>query len=119
MQINTILRRTLELRAYDFHSRGVEISEHLAQELPYVVGDSHQLQQVFLNIVNNAYDAVREAGRAGRIDITTAKRDGFVEISFRDNGHGADVSRSVFSIRSLPPKKWARGRVWVSASATA
>src|SRR5277367_1712110 len=39
VQVNTILRRTLELRAYDFHSRGVEISEHLAQELPYVVGD--------------------------------------------------------------------------------
>ena len=39
--------------------------EQLAQDLPYVVGDSHQLQQVFLNILNNAYDAVREAGRAG------------------------------------------------------
>ncbi|MGA9039138.1 MAG: PAS domain S-box protein [Terriglobales bacterium] len=96
VQINTILRRTLELRAYDFHSRGVEISEHLAQELPYVVGDSHQLQQVFLNIVNNAYDAVREAGRAGRIDITTAKRDGFVEISFRDNGHGVTSPDRIF-----------------------
>ncbi len=96
VQINTILRRTLELRAYDFHSRGVEISEHLAQELPYVVGDSHQLQQVFLNILNNAYDAVREAGRAGRIEITTVKHDGFVEISFRDNGHGVTSPDRIF-----------------------
>jgi PAS domain S-box-containing protein len=96
VQINTILRRTLELRAYDFHSRGVEISEHLAQELPYVVGDSHQLQQVFLNIVNNAYDAVREAGRPGRIDITTSKQGGFVEVSFRDNGHGVTSPDRIF-----------------------
>jgi len=96
VQINTILRRTLELRAYDFHSRGVEIGEHLALELPYVVGDSHQLQQVFLNIVNNAYDAVREAGRAGRIDITTTKQDGFVVISFRDNGHGVTSPDRIF-----------------------
>jgi two-component system, NtrC family, sensor kinase len=96
VQVNTILRRTLELRAYDFHSRGVEISEHLAQELPYVVGDSHQLQQVFLNIVNNAYDAVREAGRPGRIDITTMKQGGFVEVSFRDNGHGVTAPDRIF-----------------------
>jgi PAS domain S-box-containing protein len=96
VQVNTILRRTLELRAYDFHSRGVEISEHLAQELPYVVGDSHQLQQVFLNIVNNAYDAVREAGRTGRIDITTLKQGGFVEVSFRDNGHGVTSPDRIF-----------------------
>ncbi|HEX4426366.1 MAG TPA: PAS domain S-box protein [Terriglobales bacterium] len=96
VQVNTILRRTLELRAYDFHSRGVEISEHLAQELPYVVGDSHQLQQVFLNIVNNAYDAVREAGRPGRIDITTVKQGGFVEVSFRDNGHGVTSPDRIF-----------------------
>jgi PAS domain S-box-containing protein len=96
VQVNTILRRTLELRAYDFHSRGVEIKEHLAQELPYVVGDSHQLQQVFLNIVNNAYDAVREAGRPGRIDITTMKQGGFVEVLFRDNGPGVTDPSRIF-----------------------
>ena len=65
VQLNPILRRTIQLRSYDFQSHGVEVIEHLDQELPSVVGDSHQLQQVFLNILNNAYDAVSETGRAG------------------------------------------------------
>ena len=72
VQLNGILRRTIQLRAYDFNSHGVEIVEHLDESLPQVVGDSHQLQQVFLNIMNNAYDAVRETGRPARIEIMTA-----------------------------------------------
>ena len=55
MQVNSILRRTLQLRAYDFASHGVEVRERFSDPLPEVVGDSHQLQQVFLNILNNAY----------------------------------------------------------------
>src|SRR5437588_10127322 len=58
--------------------------------------DLHQLQQVFLNILNNAYDAVREAGRKPRIEITTAGAGGFVEISFRDNGHGISHPERIF-----------------------
>src|SRR5207253_1304176 len=56
----------------------------------------HQLQQVFLNILNNAYDAVREAGRKPRIEITTAGVGGFVKISFRDNGHGISHPERIF-----------------------
>src|SRR5207244_806408 len=45
---------------------------------------------------NNAYDAVREAGRKPRIEITTAGAGGFVEISFRDNGHGISHPERIF-----------------------
>jgi PAS domain S-box-containing protein len=88
VQLNSILRRTIQLRAYDFHSHGVEVVERLDESLPEVVGDSHQLQQVFLNILNNAYDAVREAGRQAHIEITSARSGSWVEVSFRDNGIG-------------------------------
>jgi two-component system NtrC family sensor kinase len=88
VQVNTILRRTVQLRAYDFNSHGVEIIERLDEDLPYVVGDAHQLQQVFLNILNNAYDAVRDTGRMAKIEIFTTARDSVVEVQFRDNGHG-------------------------------
>jgi two-component system NtrC family sensor kinase len=88
VQLNAILKRTIQLRAYDFHSRGVGVTEHYDEDLPFVVGDSQQLQQVFLNILNNAYDAVREAAGGPRIEIATAGRNDFVEVSFRDNGHG-------------------------------
>ena len=96
VQLNTILRRTIQLRAYDFNSHGVEIVEHLDESLPLVVGDSHQLQQVFLNIMNNAYDAVRETGRPARIEIMTASLGTYVEVSFRDNGHGISQPDRIF-----------------------
>jgi two-component system NtrC family sensor kinase len=96
VQLNAVLRRTLQLRAYDFHSRGVEVIEHLDQDLPYVIGDAHQLQQVFLNILNNAYDAVRATISPARIEITTLKQNSFVEISFRDNGHGISFPERIF-----------------------
>src|SRR5467141_2431214 len=94
VELNSILRRTVQLRAYDFNSHGVEVVERLDESLPAVVGDSHQLQQVFLNILNNAYDAVRETARPARIEIRSASANPFVEISFRDNGMGiADPER--------------------------
>ncbi len=88
VQLNLILRRTIQLRSYDFASHGVEVVEHLDEHLPEVIGDAHQLQQVFLNILNNAYDAVHESGRPARIEIMTAKSGEAVAVSFSDNGHG-------------------------------
>ena len=96
VQVNSILRRTVQLRSYDFHSHGVTVIEHLEQELPYVIGDSHQLQQVFLNILNNAWDAVRETGRPARIEIMTSGLGNVVEVSFRDNGHGITHADRIF-----------------------
>jgi PAS domain S-box-containing protein len=96
VQLNVILRRTIQLRSYDFNSHGVEVVEHLDEGLPDIVGDAHQLQQVFLNILNNAYDAVHAAGRPARIEITTTKAGDAVEVSFRDNGHGISHPDRIF-----------------------
>jgi PAS domain S-box-containing protein len=96
VQLNTILRRTIQLRSYDFNSHGVDIVEHLDEELPEVIGDAHQLQQVFLNILNNAYDAVHEIGRSARIEIMTTKAGEAVEVSFRDNGYGISHPDRIF-----------------------
>ncbi len=96
VQLNAILRRTMQLRSYDFNSHGVEVIEHLDDELPEVMGDAHQLQQVFLNILNNAYDAVHEVGRPPRIEIMSTKAGDTVEVSFRDNGDGIADPTKVF-----------------------
>jgi PAS domain S-box-containing protein len=94
VQLNSILQRTVQLRSYDFISHGIQVVERLDESLPEIVGDSHQWQQVFLNIINNAYDAVRECGRPARIEIMSGRSSGYVEISFRDNGTGiADPDR--------------------------
>jgi len=96
VQLNSILQRTVHLRSYDFISHGIQVIEHLDESLPGVVGDSHQLQQVFLNILNNAYDAVRESARPARIEIRSASAGSFVEISFCDNGMGIDDPERIF-----------------------
>ena len=96
VQVNPILRRTMQLRSYDFHSRGVEITEQLDAGLPMVVGDSHQLQQVFLNIINNAYDAVRDLDRPARIEIISQQTEHSVDIIFRDNGWGIKNPERIF-----------------------
>jgi PAS domain S-box-containing protein len=96
VQLNAILRSTMQLRSYDFTSHGVDVVEHFDEELPQVMGDAHQLQQVFLNILNNAYDAVHEIGRPARIEIMSTKAGDSVEVSFRDNGNGISHPDKIF-----------------------
>ncbi|HYL85637.1 MAG TPA: PAS domain S-box protein [Candidatus Angelobacter sp.] len=92
--VNTVLRQTIKLRSYDFASHGVEVTEDFDEALPTALGDSQQLQQVFLNILNNAYDAVQEAGRRGRIRIHTRRQGEMIEVAISDNGTGiADPER--------------------------
>src|SRR6185437_556025 len=55
-----------------------------------------QLQQVFLNILNNAVDAVLETGRGGRIVIATARLHDSVEIRFSDSGTGIANPERIF-----------------------
>src|SRR5438270_5557735 len=96
VQLNNILRKTIALRAYDFANHGVQIIEKFDEALPELVGDSHQLQQVFLNILNNAYDAIHAAGRPGLIEIETMHGGGWVEALFRDNGEGIRNPERIF-----------------------
>jgi two-component system NtrC family sensor kinase len=84
----------LQLRAYDLANHGVEVVQRLQQDLPDVIGDEHQLQQVFLNILNNAYDAMRESGNARRMQVSSSFDNGHVEVRFKDSGTGiADPER--------------------------
>jgi PAS domain S-box-containing protein len=96
LQINDILRKTIALRAYDFSNHGVQIVENFEENLPALIGDSHQLQQVFLNILNNAYDAVHSTERPGVIEIETIHDGGWVEVLFRDNGEGIRHPERIF-----------------------
>jgi two-component system NtrC family sensor kinase len=96
VQLNAILLRTVQLRAYDLNSHGIEVVERLSENLPDVIGDPLQLQQVFLNILNNAYDAVRETERSARIEIVSTLTANFVEVAFRDNGNGVVSPERIF-----------------------
>ena len=96
VQLNEIIRKTLQLRAYDFSSHNVQIIENLQPDLPEVNGDPHQLQQVVLNILNNAYDSVRDCAGPGLIEIATRQSEDSNQIVFTDNGKGIVYPERIF-----------------------
>lgn len=96
MQVNAILRQTIKLRSYDLSSHGVEVSEEFDENLDMAMGDPQQLQQVFLNILNNAYDAIQESSNHGKIRIRTRRTTDFIEVAFIDNGTGVSDPDRIF-----------------------
>jgi len=96
VQVNAVLRQTIKLRSYGLSNRNFEILERLAENLPVVVADPHQLEQVFLNILNNAFDAIEQTGRPGRMEVETIACAENVEIRFRDNGPGISDPDRIF-----------------------
>ncbi len=87
-QINNIIEDALKLRAYSHRVNAIKVESHLAPDLPEVLVDSFQMQQVFLNIIINAEYFMTEAHRRGTLTITTEKQNGSVMISFADDGPG-------------------------------
>jgi two-component system NtrC family sensor kinase len=96
VHLNAVLRQTIKLRSYDFASHGVEVAENFEEGLAPALGDAQQLQQVFLNILNNAYDAVQESGQRGRIAITTKRIGESLEVTISDNGIGITDAQRIF-----------------------
>jgi PAS domain S-box-containing protein len=88
IDLNALVDATLELRAYQLKVDGIEVVRELDENLPPTLGDFHQLQQVFLNIINNAHHALLEAGRPGRLVIRTSRGEGVVRVAVADNGPG-------------------------------
>lgn len=94
LNVHAVLQQVLQLRTYGAAGDGVEVVERFDNSLPAIFGDAQQLQQVFLNILNNAYDAIRESGRDGTITIETRRQNDSVEVAVRDSGAGiSDMAR--------------------------
>lgn len=96
VHINQLVQDTLALRDYDLRTSNIRVHLDLAEELPLTAADPHQLQQVFLNIVNNAIDAILETSREGDIWVRTGKSSGGVFMEFADSGPGVHDSSRVF-----------------------
>ena len=71
VDINSLIDSTLDLKRYSFNVNGIEISENLDNELPLTTGDPYQLQQVFLNIMNNAEHEMLKISGERVLSVTT------------------------------------------------
>lgn len=88
--VNELVTRTVDLLAYQFRVANVKVETSLASGLPSVSADPHQIQQVLLNLFNNACQAMTGAGREGTLRITTGfdGERGRVTLSVADDGPG-------------------------------
>jgi len=86
--INEIMESALELRAYELKTSNIEVIADLTPKLPEVMLDFYQIQEVFLNIILNAEQAITEANGGGKLTIKTEERKGYLRATFTDDGHG-------------------------------
>jgi PAS domain S-box-containing protein len=96
VQLNQILEETLTLREFDMKRNNIVIYREFDSSLPMTGGDFHQLEQVFLNILNNAVDAIQEKGGQGGIWIRTEVADDRLRVEFTDNGTGVSNPNRIF-----------------------
>jgi PAS domain S-box-containing protein len=87
VDINTIVKHTVRLRALASRSSGIEVHMHLDESNPKVRGDEQKLQQVLLNLLVNAESAMQST-ELRHLSITTRRKDGTVYIVVADTGHG-------------------------------
>jgi C4-dicarboxylate-specific signal transduction histidine kinase len=92
LDLNDAAREVLTLTSSELESARVVLSTDLADNLPLIVGDRVQLQQVLVNLVLNAAEAMRTVDdRARELSISTLlDGDGWVRLSVRDSGVGAN-----------------------------
>ena len=88
MSVNGALTRVIELRSYDLHASHIDVLVDLDPALPLVMGDLHQIEQVFLNIIANAQHAMSSANAGGRLEIMSRRLHDAVQVTFTDDGPG-------------------------------
>ncbi len=85
--LNDVIMNVLELLSHPLKLENVHVICELDQDLPNVMGDAQELQQVFLNLVTNAMQAMEDT-QGARLIIHTSNRNGLVSATISDNGPG-------------------------------
>jgi signal transduction histidine kinase len=96
VDLNRAVSEAVALRKHDFVAAGIRLEVDLAPGEARIHGNDLELQQVFLNIVNNAFDALEECDRPPRLRVRTAVCDDRVVVTFTDNGPGVPDPHQIF-----------------------
>ncbi len=90
VDVNQTISQTIELLENYARINNIEIHQGLAADLPIIAGERAKLQQVFLNLVSNAIDAI---GKDGAINVRSVRSGGEIHIKVADNGPGIPVEQ--------------------------
>jgi len=88
VNLSDVIDKVLKLRSYEQRVSNIEVIKHFAPDLPQIMADYFQLQQVFLNIIINAEQIMTEVHGKGTLTITTKRVGEFIRASFADDGPG-------------------------------
>jgi two-component system NtrC family sensor kinase len=90
VDVNGVLEETLELMAHPLRTDGIEVARALSGDLPALSGDAHQIQQMLLNLLSNAQQALRDAPAPRKITVSTCHEaeSARIVLVVADNGPG-------------------------------
>ena len=95
--LNDTVRNVIQLREYQESVDNISVTTDLGEDLPFAWGDPHQMEQVVLNLIVNAEDALGDAhNRPGSIHVRTFVESGRIQMTVADNGggiHARDMAR--------------------------
>jgi signal transduction histidine kinase len=106
LALDQILDATLDMLKYKINLSEIDITRGYVKDLPKIKGNQIQLQEVFFNFCDNAYDAIverkvalKEEGYRGKINFSAQPKDTMLEITIEDNGMGIkeDLGKKVFT----------------------
>ncbi len=83
----TVKTAKLSLKGPTLKSKDIQFSECLSDDLPEIVADSSQLQQIFMNLLLNAFEAIPDSGK---IMIDTSRENGFIKIVLANTGRSLE-----------------------------
>jgi PAS domain S-box-containing protein len=88
IDLNSIIDRTLQLHEHSLRRNAIEASFQPVPDLPVIIGDANQLIQVFLNLISNAEQAIKEVRSSGRLKIRLGKLGNRIFSTVQDDGPG-------------------------------
>jgi PAS domain S-box-containing protein len=98
ISINDVIERSLELQAHQLALDGISIVKELDEALPPAMADSFQMQQVFMNIISNAHQSLRDWGGERQLTVRSELQGDMTHLEFADSGPGipAEVMGRLF-----------------------
>jgi len=109
IDIHAVLNEAVAIREYEFKVNNIKISRNFQDGVLQTMGDYQLLRQVFVNLINNAFDAMNEANKRGNLTINTYSDNEYITVETVDDGPGIpeDICGKLFDpfFTTKPPGK--------------
>ena len=98
VHINDPIKEAVTLTRFTLNKKGIQIKDELAENLPLCIAEPHLIEEVILNLINNAADAILERQKQGHIRISSRQEKEKIFIRVEDDGPGVskDIRQKVF-----------------------